>query len=128
MLNSFFLWLKMYTYFTKHGNTWEYIINNPEISTFTMDLIFLVIVCILKCKAIYSDSVLASSPDIWTSLALLIWVLVKYLCRFVTECTYLPAMEGIKNFRGHINWKYQNIPFPTSNCLYAMKIKDSTKF
>lgn len=40
---------------------------------------FLVIVRILKCKEIYSESGLASSPDIWISLALLIRVLVKYL-------------------------------------------------
>ena len=51
----------------------------------------LVIVCIFKCKEIYSDSVLASSLDIWISLALLIWVLSKYLCSFVTEGnTFLP--------------------------------------
>ena len=52
----------------------------------------LVIVCIFKCKEIYSDSVLDSSLGIWISLALLIWVLFKYLCRFATEGKYLPAM------------------------------------
>ena len=58
---------------------------------------FLVIVHILKCSEIYSDSILASkNSGIWSSLALLIWVLIKYLLRFVTECAYLLTIMELR--------------------------------
>lgn len=58
---------------------------------------FLVIVHILKCSEIYSDSILASkNSGIWSSLALLIWVLIKYLLRFVTECACLLTIMELR--------------------------------